>query len=280
MFSLFLISTIHLLNLRRTASHSDLVWSNKVHYYTQASVFNVRPFPLVSAFSFSLASFFTIPPSTSIRLTRFNLGVHNRSIWSSISSQLHLHSSTEPSSINSPPLAPPPPSTSTSSSSTDTNPTTFEFYDPRGLGAKVRNTRSRSNTPQAGNANGEGLSRESSLSAGHTKFASSPGGTFAREGSYDDSGDIRMRSGSEVILSLSLLLSPCNVLPTKSLSKSSGTICCYILTPPSQSPFSALPPTFPNTSRSFSPFWCSFEYRSTLLYYSTTTLDQSKLGIL
>ncbi|GAA5826534.1 hypothetical protein JCM5353_003042 [Sporobolomyces roseus] len=158
-----------------------------------------------------------------------------RSIWSSISSQLHSNQSTttvEPTR-NSPPLETTSPFPSSSASSTTTtitdSTTPFEFYDPRGLSNKVRNTRSRSNTPQANtsNSNGASLSRESSLSAGgHNKLASSPGGTF------DENGDLRMRLGSEeppTLLNSSL--------PIKVPSQPSPSL------PPSPTPLARSPPS-------------------------------------
>lgn len=188
---LFSLSLSHLDCSLSTYSDYCFTRTRSRYIHSLLGVFDVRPLSL----SFNPAQFRSLsflsfcPPINSPSLTTYSFTERvNRSIWSSISSQLHLHQST--STPNSPPLettTTPLTSSSSTTITTDCNSTPFEFYDPRGLGNKVRNTRSRSNTPQTG-----GLSRESSLSAGHNKIASSPGGTF------DENGDVRMRIGSEV----------------------------------------------------------------------------------
>ncbi|GAA6019793.1 hypothetical protein JCM11491_000270 [Sporobolomyces phaffii] len=140
------------------------------------------------------------PQRTTRRLER------SMTIWSTISSTLH-HAT--PSSTSPPRrTASPPPLSNESTPKAE-----FEFYDPRGLGARVRPTRSRSNTPQAttsgaplagqGGDSGNAPPAPAALSTPHgpdkVHPAESPGGTFstARPYQVDHEGDVTMRLGSE-----------------------------------------------------------------------------------
>ncbi|GAA6062560.1 hypothetical protein JCM10212_004121 [Sporobolomyces blumeae] len=142
-----------------------------------------------------------------------------------------------------------------------TEPSGFQFYDPRGLGAKVR-TRSRSSTPQASSSAGPSQPGSDRVDNKYTprdahEVANSPGGTFSdcgtggvgrggylsagsrgaaaaqtsRESSLDPEGDTRMRESSEEPHST---LSSTTAVPTKIPGVPS--------LPPSPTPLARSPP--------------------------------------